>query len=114
MEPSILISTKKVLGIGESYTAFDPDIVMHLNSAFSTLNQLGVGPANGFFITDETDIWDDLDIPDNQLHLVKTFVFLKTRILFDPPGTSFLMEAMSNQIKEFEWRLNVFREMEAS
>lgn len=114
MEPSILISTKKVLGIGENYTAFDPDIIMHLNSALSTLNQLGVGSENGFFITDETSVWEDLNIPDNQLNLVKTFVFLKTKILFDPPGTSFLMEAMNNQIKEFEWRLNVFREMEAS
>jgi hypothetical protein len=112
MENSILISTKKVLGIGESYTAFDPDIIMFINTSFSSLAQLGVGEDDGFFIQDETSEWSELGLPDKQLHMVKSFVFLKCRVLFDPPGTSFLLEAMDNQIKEFEWRLNVFREVE--
>ena len=114
MISSILISTKKVLGIGEGYTAFDEDIIMHINSAFSTLNQLGVGPEEGFYIYDETAEWEDIELPDNQLNHVKTFIFLKVRLMFDPPTTSFVLEAMERQIKEFEWRLNVFTEMEAS
>lgn len=112
MEESILISTKKILGLEADYTPFDLDVMTHINSAFSLLNQLGVGPTEGFFIEDDSALWSDFIVPENQLHLVKTYVFLKVRILFDPPGTSFLIDAMNNQIKEFEWRLNVFREVE--
>jgi hypothetical protein len=112
MEESILNSTKKILGLDEDYTAFDLDIIMHINSAFSLLNQLGVGPIDGFQIEDKTPLWQDLYIPPNQLHLVKIYVYLKVRVAFDPPGTSFLLESANNQIKEYEWRLNVFREDE--
>jgi hypothetical protein len=114
MEPSILISTKKILGLAEEYTAFDLDVLTHINAAFSVLNQLGVGPAEGFFIEDETVVWDDFDIPLNQHNLVKTYVFLKVRLLFDPPATSYLISAAERQIEEYEWRLNVFREVELS
>jgi hypothetical protein len=110
MENSILISTKKVLGIAQDYTVFDLDIITHINAAFSVLNQLGVGPIEGFFIQDETATWDDFIVPPNQLHLVKTYVILKVRMLFDPPATGYLVGAMENQLKEYEWRLNVFRE----
>jgi hypothetical protein len=110
MEDSILISTKKVLGINEEYENFDLDILTHINAAFSILNQIGIGPENGFFVSDSTDAWSDISLPDNQLNLVKTYVFLKVRMLFDPPTTSFLIDAMTNQIKEYEWRLNIFRE----
>jgi hypothetical protein len=110
MEPSILTSTKKVLGIAETYTVFDMDILMHINAAFSILNQLGVGPVDGFFIEDESAEWEDFDVPANQLNLIRTYVFLKVRLLFDPPSTSFLITAMTDQIKEYEWRLNSFRE----
>lgn len=110
MELSILTSTKKVLGIADDYTVFDLDIITHINAAFSILNQLGVGPTDGFMIEDKGDAWDDLPIPTNQLNLVKTYVFLKTRMLFDPPTTSFLIEAMNNQISEYEWRLSTMRE----
>lgn len=112
MEDSILISTKKILGLDEAYTAFDLDVITHINAAFSLLNQLGVGPEAGFGIQDEADLWTDFLVPQNQLQLVKTYVFLKVRILFDPPATSFLIQAANDQIKEYEWRLNVFREVE--
>ena len=112
MEESILISTKKILGLDAAYTPFDLDVTTHINAAFSLLNQLGVGPVDGFFIEDETQKWTDFLVPLNQIDLVKTYVYLKVRVLFDPPGTSYLLEAANNQIKEYEWRLNVFREEE--
>jgi hypothetical protein len=111
MEESILTSTKKILGLDQGYTIFDLDIITHINAAFSILNQLGVGPEEGFFIEDETAVWDDFPVPLNQESLVKTYIFLKVRILFDPPQTSFLIQAATDQIKEYEWRLNVFREV---
>lgn len=112
MEESILKSTKKILGLDADYTPFDLDVITHINAAFSILNQLGVGPVDGFMIEDDTAVWGDFVVPNNQLHLVKTYVYLKTRILFDPPATSYLIEATNQQIKEYEWRLNVFREWE--
>jgi hypothetical protein len=112
MEESILTSTKKILGLEADYTPFDLDVITHINAAFSILNQLGVGPVDGFSIEDNSTVWNDYDVPENQLHLVKTYVFLKVRVLFDPPGTSFLLESANNQIKEYEWRLNTFREVE--
>lgn len=111
METSILKSTKKVLGLAADYTAFDEDILMYINSAFSSLTQLGVGPAGGFTIEDEQKVWADLAVPSVQLDMVKTYIYLKVRMLFDPPTTSFLIEAVNTQIKEHEWRLNMFREV---
>lgn len=113
MEGSILTSTKKILGIAADYTAFDLDVITHINAAFAILSQLGVGPLGGFSISDDTAQWDDyLTTTPEQLHLVKTYVFLKVRILFDPPGMPHLVNAATDQIKEYEWRLNVFREFE--
>lgn len=112
MEESILNSTKKILGLDAAYTPFDLDVITHINAAFSILNQLGVGPEASFFIEDDTALWADFGVPANQLHLVKTYVYLKVRILFDPPATSYLVTAANDQIKEYEWRLNVFREYE--
>lgn len=111
METSILTSTKKILGLAEDYTAFDLDVITHINSAFSTLTQLGVGPVEGFIIEDETAVWSDF-IPDNDLQYnsVKTYVYLRVRMLFDPPSTSFVIAALNEQIKELEWRLNIHRE----
>jgi hypothetical protein len=110
MEQSILISTKKILGIAEDYTVFDLDIITHINSAFSTLTQLGVGPAQGFMIDDATAVWADFIVDDLQYNAVKSYVFLKVRQLFDPPSTSYLISAVERQIQELEWRLNVHRE----
>lgn len=112
MEESILKSTKKILGLDASYTAFDLDVTTLINGAFSLLNQLGVGPQSGFSIKDERTTWGQFGVPQNQLHLVKTYVYLKVRVAFDPPSTSFLLESANNQIKEYEWRLNAFREDE--
>jgi hypothetical protein len=110
VENSILDTTKKILGISPEYKAFDLDVITHLNAALAVVAQLGVGPADGLFVEDETTQWGDLAVPANQLNLVKSYVFLKVRILFDPPSTSFHTESMQNQIREMEWRLNVFRE----
>jgi hypothetical protein len=110
METSILTSTKNVLGIAEDYTVFDLDIITHINTAFSTLTQLGVGPVNGFMIEDETAVWDDFIAGDDQYNSVKTYVYLRVRMLFDPPQTSYLITAMKDQISELEWRLNIHRE----
>lgn len=110
---SILTSTKKILGLPEEYTAFDHDIIVHINSVFSTLTQLGVGPAEGFTIEDETAEWDTYltdGVPVNDLNSVRTYVFRKVQMFFDPPTTSFVIEAVERQIAELEWRLNVSRE----
>jgi hypothetical protein len=111
MEQSILKSTKKVLQIGPDDETFDLDILMHINSAFSTLNDLGVGPEPGFAIEDDSAVWTDF-LADNlvQLNRVKTFVLLHTRLLFDPPATTFHLESAKNQLEEVTWRLSVRRE----
>lgn len=110
MEQSILISTKKILGIAEDYEVFDLDIITHINTAFSTLTQLGVGPTEGFMISDAEAVWTDFVDDDLQYNSVKSYVFLKVRQLFDPPSTSYLISAVEKQIQELEWRLNVHRE----
>lgn len=114
MEPSILKSTKKVLGIGPDDTSFDHDIVTFINSAFSALHQLGIGPVNGFMIEDEEAAWGDFISSDSSLlpylSLIKTCVYLRVRMLFDPPTTSYLINAMTDQIREHEWRLSAGRE----
>lgn len=110
MIESILTSTKKILGIDESYTAFDVDIITHINSVFSDLNQLGIGPVEGFVIEDEVAEWSDFLQGDPRINSVKTYMFLRVKLIFDPPTTSYLVEALKAQVKELEWRLNVVRE----
>lgn len=105
---SILLTIKKMLGIAEEYHAFDIDIVTNINSVFLTLNQLGVGPSLPFSISDETAVWSDfLGNQEEFLQGVQTYVYLKTRLLFDPPTNSFLVDAMKKQAEEFEWRLMI-------
>ena len=104
---SILTSIKKMLGITEEYEHFDADLIMHINSVFMILNQLGVGPANGFTITGEDETWNDFIPANQQLELVKSYMHIKVKLLFDPPLGSAVIEVMNRQIKEFEWRLNV-------
>ncbi len=113
MEDSILKSTKKILGIDAAYQAFDLDIITHINSVFTTLNDLGVGPLEGFMIEDDTATWLGYEPNPLQRNAVKTYVFLRVKLLFDPPQTSFHIQAMNEQIKELEWRLNVRREGES-
>lgn len=104
---SILNSTKKALGLDPDYDVFDLDVIMHINTVFGTLNQLGVGPDAGFMIDGDSDTWVSFLGTDPRLNQVKTYVYLRVRLLFDPPGTAFLMEASKAQIQELEWRLNV-------
>lgn len=104
---SILTSIKKLLGIEEEYTQFDNDIIMHINSVFLNLTQLGVGPADGFLIEDDTATWEDFIGDSNQLQAVKSYMYLKVKLLFDPPLSSSVIESMNRMIAELEWRLNV-------
>lgn len=110
MSASILNSIKKILGIAEDYEHFDIDVITHINTVFSTLNQLGIGPDSGFMIEDATSTWEDFLGDDPRLNNVKTYVYLRVRLLFDPPTTSFAIEAMNKQIEEMEWRINTQRE----
>ena len=104
---NILSSIKKLLGIPTEETAFDSDIIMHINSVFMILNQLGIGPTEGFAISDDYALWSDF-IPDGQnLELVKSYMYMKVRLMFDPPSSSAVLSAMEKSISEFEWRLNV-------
>lgn len=106
---SILTTIKKLLGISEEYTQFDADIIIHINSVFLTLTEIGVGPDTGFFVTDAGDEWTDY-ISDNDtlLNAVKSYVYLKVKLLFDPSLTSSVTELMKEEIRELEWRLNVY------
>lgn len=104
---SILTSIKKLLGIDEEYTQFDSDIIMHINTVFLNLMQLGVGPTEGFLIEDDSATWGDYIGDSNQLQAVKTYVYLKVKLLFDPPLSSSVIESINRIISELEWRLNV-------
>lgn len=104
---SILTSIKKLLGITEEYTHFDDDIIMHINSVFMILNQLGVGPKEGFYIEDDSAYWEDFISDLSQLQAVKSYIHLKVKLLFDPPASSAVMECIKQMIAELEWRLNV-------
>lgn len=104
---SILISIKKLLGIDENCEHFDSDVILHINTVLMVLNQLGVGPSNGFIVTSNTEKWSDF-IGDTQLiESVKTYVFLKVKLIFDPPQSSAAIESINKLINELEWRLNV-------
>lgn len=107
---SILTDTKKNLGIAADDESFDIDIIMQINSALSTLAQLGVGPLEGFMIEDETAVWTDLLGTSPRFNMAKTYVYLKVRQVFDPPTSGYAVTAFDQQIKELEWRLNVVRE----
>lgn len=107
---SILNSIKKLLGITEEYTHFDPDLILHINSAFMILNQLGVGPETGFYISDNSKTWDEYVSEEENLEAVKTYVHLKVKLMFDPPQSSIVMESMKQMISELEWRLNFAKE----
>jgi len=104
---SILTSIKKLLGITAEYTQFDTDLIIHINSVFSILTQLGVGPSTGFSIHDEYRAWTDFLPEDPRLEMVKTYVYLKVRLMFDPPDRSAVADAIKRQIDELEFRLNV-------
>lgn len=107
MENSILTSIKKLLGISEEYQEFDTDIIMHINTVFLNLTQLGVGPEEGFAIEDESTEWNEFIEDNAQLKAVKSYMYLKVKLLFDPPLSSSVIQSMERMIAELEWRLNV-------
>lgn len=104
---SILTSVKKQVGITEVDDSFDADIIIGINSAFTILTQLGVGPYNGFSIRGKDETWDEFLAYGEQLELVKTYVYLKVKLMFDPPASGVILDAYERQIKEYEWRLQV-------
>ena len=104
---SILTSIKKLLGIDSEYKQFDSDIIMHINSTFMTLNQLGVGPESPAQITNELDTWEGMFGDISRIEAIKSYTYLKVKMLFDPPTSSFVMEAMQRQANEFEFRLSI-------
>lgn len=110
MEESILLSTKKVLGLAPEDDSFDLDIITHTNSAFSTLNDLGVGPDEGFVVDDEATVWSSFTDNDKLLGHVKTYVYLQVRLLFDSPTTAHMIAAMERQIEQHMFRINMEHE----
>ena len=104
---SILTSIKKLLGIDESYEHFDSDIIMHINTVFMALSQIGVGPTEGFMIEDSSATWQDFVSQDDNLAAVKTYIYLRVKLLFDPPTNSTHTKAIEDSIREYEWRLNI-------
>lgn len=107
MQESILTSIKKLLGITEDYTHFDADIIMHINTVFMILMQLGVGPAEGFRISDASAVWGDFLTTSDQLEAVKSYVYLRVKMLFDPPTIGSVVQSTENLISELSFRLNV-------
>lgn len=107
MSTSILNTIKKMVGVDSAYTVFDTDIIVHINATFSTLHQLGVGPANPFHISDATAVWTDFTGTNLAIESVKSYIYAKVKLAFDPPTTSFAIDALNKMCSEFEWRLNV-------
>ena len=103
---SILESIKKLLGIPKEYTAFDVDVIMHINTAFAILNQLGLGPEGGYGIEGYDEVWDDYIVSYN-MSMIKTFIYLKVRLAFDPPSSTALIESMQRTLDELTWRLEL-------
>lgn len=104
---SILETIKKLIGIDKDYGVFDLDLIVAINSSFTILNQLGVGPERMFSISGPYETWDEFFGDGEVVGLVKSYIYLRARLLFDPPSTGVLHEAIERQISEFEWRLMI-------
>lgn len=102
---SILLSVKKMLGLDKDYDIFDPELAIYINTVFGTLHQLGVGPEDKFTITGDSELWDDFLTEGEEIEEVKSYMYLRVRLLFDPPSSSFVLASFKEQIKELEWRL---------
>lgn len=105
MDDSILVTIKKMLGLEDEYTPFDTEVKVFLNSALMTLQQIGVGPKDGLTISGYSEKWGDLLPTGKMMEAAKTYLYLSVKMAFDPPGNSFLMDAMKEQKEELEWRL---------
>ena len=108
MIESILQSVKEMIGVPGSVDSFDTELIIIINSIFSALEQIGVGPDNGFSIEDDTTLWNEYLDDSALLGFVKPYISLKTKLMFDPPTSTAIADAMNRQISEFEWRINVF------
>lgn len=106
-EQSILDTTKKALGIDSDYTVFDPELIMHINSVFADLHQLAVGPETAYAIDDKNNKWSEFLGERLDINSVKSYIYLRVRLLWDPPATSFNLTSLENQAQEFLWRLNI-------
>lgn len=104
---SILNSIKKLIGFDETYTPFDPDIIFNINSSFSNLHQVGVGPENGFLIEDDTSVWTDFLGESRKLEMVKMYVYIEAKLIFDPPSSTAAIEAMKRKSDECFFRAQV-------
>ena len=102
---SILGSIKQMLGISQDETNFDSELMLHINGALMIINQLGVGPSAGFIVLGKTQTWSEFLADRKDLELVKTAVYLRVRLMFDPPQNSFLVSSTQKQIEEFDWRI---------
>ena len=102
---SILGSIKQMLGISQDETNFDSELMLHINGALMIINQLGVGPSTGFIVFGKTQTWSEFLADRKDLELVKTAVYLRVRLMFDPPQNSFLVSSIQKQIEEFDWRI---------
>ena len=105
MEESILKTIKQLIGCPDDFEQFDLDLIVHINSAFATLTHLGVGPKEGYRITGVDNVWSEFEDDAQKLSLIKDYVYIKTRLLFDPPISGSLMDSLKEQLKEMEWRL---------
>ena len=107
MEESILKTIKQLVGCPDDFEQFDLDLTIHINSAFATLTHLGVGPKEGYRITGADNVWSEFEDDPQKLSLIKDYVYIKTRLLFDPPTNGSLMDSLTEQFKETEWRLYI-------
>lgn len=107
MEQSILKTIKQLVGCPDDFEQFDLDLTIHINSAFATLTHLGVGPKEGYRITGVDNVWSEFEEDTQKLSLIKDYVYIKTRLLFDPPTNGSLMDSLEKQLKEMEWRLYI-------
>lgn len=104
---SVLTSIKKMLGIAEEYTYFDADLIIHINSVLSILTQIGVGPSEGFSIKDKNAVWTEFISENARLELIKSYIYMKVKLLFDPPLISAVIESINRMTSELEWRIQV-------
>ena len=111
MDNGILTSVKLQLSLMPEDDSFDDELVIHINAAFSVLTQLGVGPKEGFFITGQNETWDDYVVDIVQASMAKQYVYLKVRMLFDPPSNSTVFNKMKEMAEEYEWRLRLQAEV---
>lgn len=117
VQDSILLSVRKMIGPSEDYDYFDKDLIIHINSVFNILQQMGLGTESGFAITGTEETWEDFKsatgVTDNIIEMAKSYMYLKVRVQFDTP-TGAVLGAFQEQIKEYEWRLSVALETDWS